>query len=172
MRRLWVVMLLTACEPIEDALPGKLAQLTVTTARDDCSPVRFTGDAGLQFFGVRPDGGVVFTISQRAQYSSARDDGGVVEGVQRQSAPFVGDGRSNAASGDACVGTFSAWRVDGDFVLRNAQEWPGLQDCTTGPAWLPRQPCTSERVFTFTPVSDCNLECVRLSASGEVSCEC
>ncbi|MBL8915768.1 MAG: hypothetical protein JNM17_34035 [Archangium sp.] len=174
MRRAWLVMLvMAACEPLEgDDLPGQLASVTVTSLSDDCSPLRFVGDAGVQFYGTRPDGGVVFTMSQRAQFSSASDDGGLVESVQRQTAPFIGDGRTNVASGDACVGVFSAWRVDAPFVLRNPQEWPGADACPAGPGWLPRMPCTSERVFTFTPISECNLKCVTISAAGEVTCDC
>jgi hypothetical protein len=164
----WVI----GCEPVEEDLPGHLAQLSVTTRVDDCVPARFTGDAGVQFFGLRADGGAVFTVSQLAQYSSNVDDGGLVESVQRQTAPFPGNGATSVGSTDACSGTFSAWVLEGANLLSIRQTWPGRDACTTGPGWLPQSPCTSERVFTFTPSSECNVKCVRISAAGEVSCGC
>jgi hypothetical protein len=167
------LLLVAACDPVEEDLPGQLAQVTVTGLGDNCAPSRFVGDAGTQFFGVRGDGGLVFTLAQRAHYSSDRDDGGVVESVQRQTFPTVGDGRVAVGSeGEPCVGTFSAWRSDGGLTLSITQGWPGADGCPSGPRWLPSTACTSQREFTFTPVGDCNLRCVRITAAGEVSCGC
>ncbi len=166
-----LLLLLPACQdPIDENLAGKLVRVEVTSSLDECRPARFTGDAGVQFFGVRPDGGVVFTISQQAQFGPMVD-GGVLESVQRQILPTPGNGRTNVASGDACVGTFSAW-VQLDGGLENAQEWPGIKDCPAGPIWLPVEPCRSTRSFSMTELGDCQLRCVIISAAGEISCDC
>ncbi|MFT3708331.1 MAG: hypothetical protein QM817_11820 [Archangium sp.] len=167
-----VLVVCLGCETQED-LPGHLALLSVSTQGDDCTPRRFSGDAGIQFFAVRPDGGAVFTVSQLAQFSSVDDDGGLVESVQRQSVPFPGEGSWAVGNGDQnCVGTFAAWAINSENMLTLPQSWPGLSACPSGPEWIPQDPCVSNRFFTFTPVSECNLRCVRISALGEVTCGC
>ncbi|MFO0600400.1 MAG: hypothetical protein U0228_34145 [Myxococcaceae bacterium] len=166
-----MTVVLLGCEPTTERLPGHLALVEVVTTSDDCSPRRFSGDAGQQFFGVRDDGGVVFTISQLAQYGPARD-GGVLEGSGRQAIPVIAPVNMSVAAGDACVGRFGSWVLDGPTSLTITQTWPGISDCTAGPTWLPAAPCTSVRTFSFTALSDCRLECVTLSASLEVSCSC
>lgn len=172
-RFLTLLVLCVGCEPEGEDLPGHLALVSVSTRGDDCTPRRFSGDAGVQFFAVRSDGGAVFTMSQLAQFSSVEDDGGLVESVQRQTVPFPGNGTSGVGVGDQnCIGTFSAWAIDGENLLSLPQTWPGSSTCPSGPGWLPSNACSSDRLFTFTPISDCTLRCVRISASGEVTCGC
>lgn len=177
-RRLAIVLVLAAAcsDPIEESVPGFLGRVTVTTAADDCSPPRFEGDGGVQFYGVRQDGGVVFTLSQDSIFGPL-SDGGALESVQRQSFPSPGDGAANVGVTDdgsvdpACAGIFTRWvPIDGGFS--NDQEIPGVNKCPSGPLWLPAKPCTTSRTFTFTPLSECDLKCLRVSASLEVTCEC
>ena len=168
MRLIPLLLLLTACDAVEDDLPGKLVQVEVTTQATDCTPARFTGDAGQQFFGERKDGGLVFTMGQQAQYGPTLD-GGTLESVQRQLVPS--SGRSAVGNGPGCEGSFSAWERTGTG-FRLIQQWPGADTCPTGPLWLPLRACTSTRLYQFTDLGTCQLRCVRISLSGEIDCAC
>ena len=173
-----VLVLLGGCDdPVEENVTGQLGRVTIVFADDGgCSPARLSGDAGLQFYGVRPDGGIVFTLPQNAVFGPLID-GGALESVQRQSVPAPGDGKSNVGAtpdgtvDDDCEGIFTRW-VPVDGGLSNAQEWPGLDKCETGPLWLPNRACVTTRTFLFEPVSACELKCVKVSAAQEVSCDC
>ncbi len=164
---LWLVLVFPAChDPIEEDLAGKLVRFEVISSSDDCSPLRFTGDAGTQFFGIREDGGVVFTIARQAKYGP-RVDGGVLEEVERQLVPSL-----DATLPDyTCAGKYSNWeRTDAGFDL--FQEWGGADSCPGGPLWLPRAACSSKRSYLMTELGDCQLRCVQLTVTGEVTCSC
>jgi hypothetical protein len=172
MRRLLFLLTLCGCEaPVEDDVAGQLVQMTVSRVSDDCLPARVIGDAGVQFFGVRDDGGIAFTVGQETQFGPSLD-GGVLESVQRQTIPFANGGRGTVGAEAECVGTFSAWVFEPPATLRNVQTFPGVDKCISGPSWLPKSQCTVEREFTFTPISDCRSKCVTITAAGEVSCGC
>ena len=161
-------LLLTGCDEVEEDLEGKLVRVEVKPQSTDCTPARFTGDAGIQFFGERADGGLVFTMGQHAQYGPT-SDGGVLEGVQRQQVPSTG--AASVGEGDGCVGSFSEWESTSDG-LKLLQEWPGVDGCPSGPIWIPLKACTTTRTFSLTEVGTCQLKCVRISTSGEIDCAC
>ena len=168
MRLLPFLLLFAACDAVEDDLPGKLVRVEVTTQSDDCRPARFTGDAGIHFFGEREDGGLVFTMAEQAQYGPT-SDGGVLESVQRQ-VPTTS--RVAVGNGAGCEGSFSNWERTADGV-RLSQEWPGGDTCPMGPIWLPFKACSSTRLYSFTEVGACPLRCVKIApGSGEVECTC
>ncbi|MGV3623067.1 MAG: hypothetical protein ACO1OB_19770 [Archangium sp.] len=174
MRLILLTMLvaLTGCETVEEDFEGRLVQVEVITVSDDCTPARFSGDAGLQFIGTRPDGGTVFTLSNAAVYGPLID-GGVLEAVIRQALPPVNMGRSNVGQNGevACDGIFGDWRqIDTELNLQ--QDFPGFTDCVTGPPWLPERRCTVERTLKMTDVGTCRISCLRVTASTEVVCEC
>ena len=168
MRYLLFLLVLLGCDAVEDDLPGKLVQVQVTAQTDGCNLRRFTGDAGVQFFGERADGGFLFTMAEQAQYGPLVD-GGALPSVQRQvpspAKVVVGDE-------PGCEGTFSAWeRTVGG--VRLIQVWPGADICPSGPVWLPLKACESTRLYSFTEVGTCQLRCVRIApSSGEVECRC
>jgi hypothetical protein len=169
----WLVplFLLMACiDSTEDDLAGVLVRVDVVTVDDPCNLPRFTGDAGVQYFGERPSGQLVFTMSQQAQFGPLLD-GGTLESVQRQVIPSPDAGRANVGEGTGCEGSFSRWeRTDGGLLLK--QELPGVDSCEAGPRWLPFFGCTVTREFRFTEVGTCQLRCVQLSSKGEVDCGC
>lgn len=153
-----------------DNLTGKLVRVEVVTSTDDCSPARFSGDAGLQFYGEREDGGVAFTMGQNAQYGPA-PDGGVVQSVQQQLIPSPNNGRAVVGNEAGCEGSFSAWEL-GLGGLHLTQDLPGFDVCPSGPVWLPLKACKSVRSYLFTEVGPCELRCVRISSAGEIECRC
>lgn len=166
-----MAVLATGCETVEEDFEGRLVQVEVVTASDDCRPKRFSGDAGLQFIGIRPDGGTVFTLSNAAVYGPLID-GGVLESIIRQALPPVNLGRANIGLGEpACDGLFGDWKEVGN-ELQVRQNFPGNTDCTTGPPWLPESRCDVERSLKLTDVGTCRLSCLRVTASTEVVCEC
>ena len=123
MRLLIPLLFLAGCvDTTEDNLSGKLVRVEVVTSSDDCLPARFSGDAGLQFFGEREDGGVAFTMGQNAQYGPA-PDGGLVQSVQQQLLPPANNGRAVVGRESGCEGSFSAWER-GDAGLNLAQDLP------------------------------------------------
>lgn len=171
-RHLLLLAALTACEaPVEDDVAGHLVQLSVSRVSDDCLPARDVGDAGVQFFAVRDDGGVAFTVAQQTQFGPMID-GGLLESVQRQAIPATNGGKSTVGAEAECAGTFSAWVFEPPSTLRNVQSFPGFDKCVSGPSWLPKTACTVERLFTFTAISECRSKCVTITAAGEVSCGC
>lgn len=173
MRRLLpCFLLLVGCEgPTQDSVKGQLAQLELTRVSDDCVPRRRVGDAGLQFFAVRDDGGVAFTMSQDAQYGPLFD-GGALESVQQQAIPVINGGQAQVGADGGCAGTFANWVLESPGVLRSLQKFPGEDTCPDGPEWLPKTACTVNRTFTFTGVSDCDSKCLKFTASNEVTCDC
>lgn len=170
-RYLVLLSVLAGCvDSTEEDLAGTLVRVEVVTESDTCTLPRFSGDAGVQFFGERADGGLVFTMAQQAQFGP-RLDGGSLESVQRQLIPAPNAGRASVGAEAGCVGSFSSWeRTDGG--LRLSQEWPGQDTCPSGPLYLPTTPCTSTRGYLFTEVGSCQLRCVRISEKGEVDCGC
>ena len=171
MRLLIALLFLAGCvDATEDNLTGKLVRVEVVTVSDGCSPARFSGDAGLQFFGVRDDGGVAFTMGQNAQYGPA-PDGGVVQSVAQQLLPPANGGRAVVGNEAGCDGLFSNWALT-DAGLDLAQDLPGVDTCPSGPVWLPLKACSSSRSYLFTEVGTCELRCVRISTSGEIECRC
>ena len=168
---IFFLIVLAGCDAVEDDLPGKLVRVEVITQMDGCNPARFVGDAGVQFFGERADGGLVFTMSEQGQYGPIID-GGSLQSVQRQLVPAPNAGRAAVGDGAGCEGSFSAWeRTVGGVGV--SQEWPGANTCPRGPVWLPLKACVSTRLYNFTEVGACQLRCVRITpASGEVSCAC
>lgn len=171
MKRLLLLTLLAGCvDATEENLWGSLVRVDVVTTADTCTLPRFTGDAGVQFFGQRPDGGFVFTIAQQAQFGPTWD-GGSLESVQRQLIPAPNNGRATVGSESGCEGSFSAWERT-DAGLKLSQGWPGQDTCASGPVWLPTKPCDSTREYRFTEVGSCQLRCVVISAKGEVTCDC
>ncbi len=167
--RLKLVLLLTlaSCDAVEEDLPGVLVRVEVSGS-SNCLPARFTGDAGLQFFGQREDGGLVFTMGTEAQFGPPRE-GGVLGGVERQ---VPSEATTSVGTENSCLGTFSDWRrTDGGLELH--QSWPGIDFCVSGPTWLPRVRCSTTRQYLFTEISPCSLRCVRIpSGSSEVECRC
>ncbi|MFZ5439584.1 MAG: hypothetical protein ACOZQL_06230 [Myxococcota bacterium] len=165
-----VLLVLTACQPQESNVLGSLVLVTVERGlNDDCSPRRFAGDAGVQFFAVQEDGGALFTLSRHAKYGPTID-GGVLEGVE----PQIENGPASLPD-YACSGSYSEWvRVAGSatvkFDLRQA--WIGADSCPEGPWWLPTQQCNTERRFTFTELRPCESRCVKYQLNGEVTCDC
>lgn len=162
-----VLLTMLGCELPEKDLAGSLVRVTVEAGlNDDCRPRRFSGDAGVQFFGVQDDGGAVFTLSRTAKYGPILD-GGVLEGGEAQ----VEHGERTLPE-NACSGSYSDWvRVgDGRFDLR--QSWVGADECPTGPWWLPERACVTERRFTFTELGPCQLRCVKYQLDGQVTCDC
>lgn len=171
MRALLCLLLIAGCAEPEENFGGSLVRVEVVMISPGCTPSRFTGDAGLQFFGQRPDGGILFTMGQQAQFGPAVD-GGVLPGVQRQLIPSPNGGRAQVGTNTACVGTFSNWEPT-DAGLRLVQDFPGQHGCPGAPDWLPLNQCSTTRLFNFTEVGTCELRCVRLSGtSGEVECSC
>ena len=166
-------LLIAGCDEHEENLDGVLVQVEVISVSNDCNPARFVGDAGVQFFAERPDGGLVFTMNQQAQYGPPVD-GGVLPSAQRQVVPPVDLGRASVGDGQGCIGSFSDWkRTRTTRGVELQQEWPGADTCPTGPTWLPRKACATTRLYNFTEVGTCQLRCVRISqTSGEVECSC
>lgn len=168
-----MVVVLTGCEVPEEDFEGRLVQVTVISNRDECAPLRFSGDAGIQFFGTRPDGGTVFTMANAAVYGPIAD-GGVLESVIRQALPPVDLGRANVGQfgEESCKGLFLDWIDDGNGQLQLQQDFPGSIDCTTGPSWLPVKRCEVDRQYVLTDVGTCRSTCLRVTASTEVVCDC
>jgi hypothetical protein len=160
---------LLGCESQEEDLAGKLMQVSVSLEASDCAPERFAGDAGVQFFGERADGGVVFTVSLQGQFGPGLD-GGTLASSARQIIPGS-KVKTLVGEGAGCEGTFSDWERTGDRVFRITQKWPGGEDCPTGPTWLPAKACTTTRTFSFIELGPCQLRCVRIAPeSGDVDC--
>jgi hypothetical protein len=53
------------------------------------------------------------------------------------------------------------------------QRWEAIDlGCDSPGAQIPLTACNSTRFFTFTPISSCDVSCVKVAASGDVTCEC
>lgn len=168
---LLAMVVLTGCDVTEEDFEGRLVHVDVVTTSDDCVPRRFSGDGGLQFIGVRADGGTIFTLSNAAVYGPL-NDGGVLESVIRQALPPVNIGRANVGQGEeSCNGIFGDWLQTGDG-LQLRQDFPGSTDCTTGPPWLPVSRCSVDRELVLTDVGTCRLACLRVTAGTDVVCDC
>lgn len=167
MKLRYLLLLLTACDAVEDDLPGKLVRVEVISETDTCTPARFTGDAGVQFFGQRPDGGLVLTMSSQAQYGPTLDGGSLTGTGPSVPAAPVGP------SGAPCFISLSDWQRT-DEGLRLEQHYPGSDLCpSAGTAQMPKDACNSARRFVFTELADCPLRCVRFpAASDEIECKC
>lgn len=161
---------LPACPTVEgEDLPGHLCQVTVETLQDGCSPQRASGDGGVQWLGVRPDGGVSFTIFDQVKFGPLRD-GTPLAGVSRDVAPPNDGGFAQFGAGAECRALVSGWElVDGGLTL--SQEWPGIDLCVSGPSYLPAKGCVAVRRLVFTPIRECPQRCVVLSNDG-ASCDC
>ncbi len=166
---LFVSLLICGCtDPVEDSLAGALVRVTVIGVSDTTMPRRQVGDAGTQFFGVRPDGGIAFTISQQLQFGPLAD-GGTLISVQRVAVPTPNAGRFTIGR-EGCTALSNWTLVDGGLGL--TQSFPTRADCPTAPEWLPELGGDAVRRYELTPVGTCDLKCVRLSEASEVSCEC
>lgn len=167
MRFFPVFLILAACsDPIEQNLAGKIVRFDVVAVSDTCIPARFVGDAGAQFFGQREDGAFLFTMSRNAQLGP-NEDGGFVESVERQQVPP----QNGVEPLSACNAQLSSWtRTDAGFDL--TQAFPGTKSCVNGPLWLPTKDCEVTRSYVITELGDCQLKCVKISVSGEVTCSC
>lgn len=163
-----VVALIGCTDPVEDSLPGSLVRVTVIGVSDSTLPPREVGDGGTQFFGVRADGGVAFTISQQLQFGPLVDGGSLIS-VQRVSVPTPNAGRFTI-SDEGCTAISNWTVVDGGLQL--SQSFPERVDCPTAPEWLPELGGEAVRRYELTPISSCDLKCVRLSEASEVSCDC
>lgn len=164
--RLLLFVVLASCDAVEDDLPGKLVRVEVIADSDTCTPARFTGDAGLQFFGERADGGLVLTMSSQAQYGPT-PDGGSLTGTG-PSVPVAATGSENAP----CFISLADWKRN-DEGLGLVQHYPGSDLCTNGTPLMPKDSCISTRRFVFTEIRDCPLRCVHFPASSdEIECKC
>ncbi len=167
-----LLLLSMACETVEEDFVGRLVAVQVSSIRDDCRPTRFTGDGGVQFIGRRSDGGVAFTMARQAVYGPL-PDGGELDSVSRHGIPVQRGGYGNAGEGEAeCQGIFNEWTLLDDDTLSLYQELPGATACENGPLWLPAAACATDRTFSLTQTGECRLSCVRLTASGSVTCDC
>ena len=165
-RHLLLLLALTGCDAVEDDLPGKLVRVEVIAEADTCTPLRFTGDAGVQFFGQRIDGGLALTMSSQAQYGPT-PDGGTLTGTG-PSLVVAATGSENAP----CFISLSDWRRT-EEGLRLEQHYPGSDVCTNGTSLMPKAACISSRRFVFTELRDCPLRCVHIPpGSDEVECSC
>ena len=159
---------------------GFLVQVSVepVVVSDDCRPNRFTGDGGVQFFGFQKSGKPVVSSSYEAFWGPARVDGGSIGEGSRQD--FVIDEEVNLVQGfdpsRICGRVFYTWSSPGSgppWVMQLNQRWEAVDlGCSAPGANLPLTACNSTRRFTFTPVSDCALSCVRVRAASDVTCEC
>ncbi len=178
MRRLLLpLLLLTSCEEdLEPDIEGRLVAVEVVTERDTCVPQRHQGDGGVQFIGLRADGGVVFTMARNAAFGPL-PDGTTFDSVSRHSIPVDRGGWGNAAEGDVCAGIFHEWTLVDDNTLTLFQDLPSTRVCTSGPVWLPKAEdggsrCETAREYRLTDVGTCKLSCVKFGVSGDVTCEC
>ena len=159
-----------ACvDEVAEDLAGELVQVEVLGLADGCDPARHLGDGGLQFHGVRPDGGVLLSLAATVQYGPL-PDGGPLEGTALSQVPNPAAVATVGSEAD-CQATVGLL-VPTDGGIRLEQDLPGALTCPSGPLWLPRVRCGSARLLRLTPVRACHLRCVRLGASGDVGCDC
>ena len=165
-----LLLAVTACvDTVTEQLDGQLVQVEVVTSSDSCAPARVSGDGGVQFLATRADGSLVLTVAQSVQYGPQRD-GGALDSTRLLHLPALDDNvQLGAESGCGLFGSLRA-STDGGVLLE--QRFPGMAECPSGPLWLPATACTATRVLTLRPLGACRLECIRLSTSSEVSCEC
>ena len=173
--------LFTACpRSVSQDVNGSLAKVTVSGVDDDCVPPRYLGDGGTQFFGFQSTGKPVVSSSYDAFWGPARVDGGVIAPGSRQD--FVINQEVNLTQGTdstrICGRVFYTWSSPAEgsgppWVMTLNQRWEAIDlGCSAPGAQVPLTACTSTRTFTFTPVSECALECVRVSAASDVTCDC
>lgn len=162
---------LSACETVSEKLAGQLVQVTVVTVSDTCIPRRAADDGGVQFFAMRPDGGAIFSASLYTQFGPNLDGGGI-DSTRTDSIP-PSSPTSTLGTESACAATTAAWSfLDAGLGLQLDQVLPGIDVCPSGPGWLPSTSCASTRQFHFDPIRACSLQCVHVSAAGDVSCDC
>jgi len=175
-----LTLLLAAC-PISvttQDVKGSLVEVSVAPVTDDCVPARYTGDGGIQFYGVQASGKPVVSSSYEAFWGPSRTDGGIIVPGSRQD--FLIDQEVNLAQGlDAariCGRLFYTWSSPAEgppWVMQLNQRWEAIDlGCSSPGAQLPLTACSSTRLFTFTPVSDCALACVKVTGASDVSCDC
>lgn len=172
MRPLLLVALLalSGCPTTDgDDFPGQLVFVTVEPLFDNCTPQRMTGDAGVQWLGQRPDGGLALTILDEVKYGPERD-GGLLAGISREQIPPLDDGNVHFGDGGTeCIAETRWERFDGGLNLM--QGLPGIETCPSAPAYLPEQSCSVARRFVLAPIRECSQRCVRLSNDG-AACDC
>jgi hypothetical protein len=162
---------LSACDTPTEQLAGQLVQVTVITTSDTCTPQRVSGDGGLQFWALRPDGGAIFSASLYSQLGPSLDGGDL--GASRLNAlPMVATSAAVGGESD-CLASLAGWSFsDAGLGVQLEQTFPGIDGCPSGPSYLPAASCAATRQFLFTPVRDCSLSCVRVSGAGDVTCAC
>jgi hypothetical protein len=184
MRR-WLVVagLFGACvQPIdlvsEDAM-GALGQMTFEPIADDCSPPRFTGDAGTLFVGTQASGRVVVATSLEAFWGPGRPDAGEIVAGSRTD--FVTGAPVELLQGGdptrRCGRLRYTWSDQGldDAGVRTLsleQVWIGVDiGCPELFPFLPSRDCSSTRRVTVQPGPACRLQCLR-PASASFECGC
>ncbi|GMU60603.1 MAG: hypothetical protein AMXMBFR34_23660 [Myxococcaceae bacterium] len=160
---------LSACPTVSDDLPGYLCQVTVEELQDGCAPRRTTGAGGVQWLGVREDGGLAFTVADQVKYGPTRS-GEVLIGVSRDQVPPLDGGIVQLGPEAACRGLLGGWiALDGGLQLN--QQWPGLDVCPGAPVYAPQTSCVAVRQLIFTPIRECPQRCVVLAGDG-ADCDC
>jgi hypothetical protein len=184
MRRWWpVVCVLGACvqsiDVIAEDATGALGEMTFQTVTDDCSPPRFSGDAGLLFVGTQASGRLVVSTSLEAFWGPARPDAGEI--VSGSRTDFVTGGPVELLQGGEptrrCGRLRYTWTDEGvdDAGVRTLgleQVWIGVDiGCPELYPFLPRRDCTSTRRVLVAPGPPCRLQCLRPSAAS-FTCGC
>lgn len=179
-RRLaWLILVVCACPtPVTQDVAGFLTQVSIAAVADDCLPERYVGDGGVQFFGLQKNGKPAISSSYEAFWGPARVDGGVIVPGSRQD--LVIDQEVNLAQGfnssRLCGRLFYTWSSPAEgppWAMHLTQRWEAVDlGCDSPGAHIPLTGCSSTRLFTFSPLSDCDLSCVKVAASGDVTCVC
>ncbi|MEW5737339.1 MAG: hypothetical protein AB1938_00345 [Myxococcota bacterium] len=164
-----LLLLAAACPTVDDDLPGYLCQVTVEAIQDTCSPQRFVGDGGVQWLGIRDDGGLAFSVLDQVKYGPTRG-GEALAGVTRETLPPFDGGMAQFGADDACRALVGGWvALDGGLQLN--QQWPGIDNCPSAPAYVPNKACVAVRFLRFEPIGECPQRCVVLTNVG-ASCDC
>lgn len=168
-----LTLLLMGCPTVETDLPGQIVHMELvaeplTDAGAPCAPARALGDAGSQFVGTRPDGGLTFTWPLTMQWGPLVDGGVSALGDRVEQVPEIS---SSVALGmpDTCIAKVSTRQIAGGIEVR--QQFPPASDCSR--LDYTSADCTSVRVLRLTPLTDCSSRCVRYDpVTAEANCDC
>ncbi|MCA2976692.1 MAG: hypothetical protein INH41_25095 [Myxococcaceae bacterium] len=162
----------------EDA-SGALGAMRFETVSDDCTPQRFTGDAGTLFVGAQASGRLVVATSLEAFWGPPRPDAGAI--VSGSRTDFVTGAPVELLQGGdparRCGRLRYTWSDEGlddggARTLLLEQVWIGVDvGCPELFPFLPGRDCTSTRRITFEPGTPCRLQCLRPS-SASFTCGC
>lgn len=171
---------LAACPtPVSQDIQGSIVNVSVTSGgSDDCVPPRYLGDGGTQFFGFQKSGKPAISSSYEAFWGPSRVDGGIIAPGSRQD--FVIDQEVNLVQGidsaRICGRVFYTWSSPSGgppWVMQLNQRWEAIDlGCDSPGAQLPLTACNSTRLFTFTPLGSCALNCVQVGAASDITCAC